>query len=345
MLFNVLDNVTKLFSYNTRRVLIWCGSISALISITTFLFYDINLFISDFLNIKSIDNSLPIGAFLASIFSFSLLYLQGGDNFYTAINEHNTKSYIEIKFKSLDERVNKISETLAESKHDENNIEYNQEEIKNEVINKLGSDTIKSIFMLEAKRFEASVKKNIETEVIGDVSSGIKDRLYREISDLRLRANINLLIGMTITLIGLFALYDMVKTAENMYAVQMQILQIKKNDIAVNEIILSLVPRATFVIFIEIFAYFFLRLYKQGLTEIKYFQNELTNVESKITALKVAYIKNDAIAISNVIDALSKTERNFILNKDQTTIEIEKTRLDTETTKGLMSMLQNIIKK
>ncbi len=150
---------------------------------------------------------------------------------------------------------------------------------------------------------------------------------------------------MVITLTALFALYDMVKTAENIYAVQMQVLQIKKNDIAVNEIILSLIPRVTFVIFIEVFAYFFLRLYKQGLTEIKYFQNELTNVESKITALEVAYIKNDTNAISNVIDALSKTERNFILNKDQTTIEIEKTRLDTETTKGLMSMLQNIIKK
>ncbi|HAU4927277.1 hypothetical protein [Aeromonas hydrophila] len=161
MYSTVLGNVIEHLSNNTRRILIWCGSISALISIATFLFYDINLFISNFLNIKNIDNSLPIGAFLASVFSFSLLYLQGGDDFYTTINEHNTKSHIEIKFNDLDERVNKISETLAESKLNENNIKYDQEEIKNEVINKLGDDTIKSIFMLEAKRFEASMEKKI----------------------------------------------------------------------------------------------------------------------------------------------------------------------------------------
>lgn len=345
MIFNLLDNVIKQFSYNTRRGLIWCGSISALISITTFLFYDINLFISNFLNIKIIDNSLPIGAFLVSVFSFSLLYLQGGDNFYTTLNEHYKKSLFEIKLYELDEKVSKISESLAESKHNASDIEYNQEEIKNEIINKLGNETIKSIFMLEAKRFEASMKQNIEMEAISNISSGIKNRLYREISDLRLRANINLMIGMIITLIGLFALYDMVQTAENMYVVQIKVPPNINNEVTVKEIILSLAPRVMFVIFIDIFAYFFLRLYKQGLTEIKYFQNELTNVESKITALEIAYIKNDTDAISSVIDTLSKTERNFVLNKDQTTIEIEKTRLDTETTKGLMSMLQNIIKK
>lgn len=47
-------------------------------------------------------------------------------------------------------------------------------------------------------------------------------------------------------------------------------------------------PRLTLVVFIEIFAYFFLRLYKSSLTEIKYFQNEMTNIEAKFIALYIA---------------------------------------------------------
>ncbi|MNG20679.1 hypothetical protein D3C84_1049540 [compost metagenome] len=126
---------------------------------------------------------------------------------------------------------------------------------------------------------------------------------------------------------------------------QGQIINETTNRDLFKELFLSFAPRVMLVIFIEMFAYFFLRLYKQGLSEIKYFQNELTNVESKIIALEVCYLNSDSHAMATVIDALSKTERNFVLEKDQTTIEIEKSRLDTETTKGLMSMLQNLIKK
>jgi len=39
---------------------------------------------------------------------------------------------------------------------------------------------------------------------------------------------------------------------------------------------------------IELFAYFFLKLYKSDLSEIKYFQNELTNVEMRYAAVRLA---------------------------------------------------------
>lgn len=39
---------------------------------------------------------------------------------------------------------------------------------------------------------------------------------------------------------------------------------------------------------IELFAYFFLSLYRTSLQKIKYFQNELTNIEAKQIALRAA---------------------------------------------------------
>ena len=41
-------------------------------------------------------------------------------------------------------------------------------------------------------------------------------------------------------------------------------------------------------IFIEVFSFFFLKLYKSGLADILYYQNELTNLESKFLALELA---------------------------------------------------------
>ena len=55
-------------------------------------------------------------------------------------------------------------------------------------------------------------------------------------------------------------------------------------------------PRLTLSIFIEFFSFFFLRLYKTGISEIKYFQNELTNAELKFIAVEKAIMteKDDA---------------------------------------------------
>jgi hypothetical protein len=96
------------------------------------------------------------------------------------------------------------------------------------------------------------------------------------------------------------------------------------------------VPRVSLVLLIELFAYFFVRLYKESLGGIKHFQNELTNVESKQIALEAALDRNTPELRSQVGQAMSGTERNFILNKDQTTVDIERERLSKDATLGLV---------
>lgn len=66
------------------------------------------------------------------------------------------------------------------------------------------------------------------------------------------------------------------------------------NKFDIKDILLYLLPRLFMIIFTELFVLFFLRLYSKGLNEIKYFQNELTNIELKLVAAGVAYVtKND----------------------------------------------------
>ncbi|NNB60881.1 hypothetical protein HBN67_20575 [Pseudomonas fragi] len=144
-----------------------------------------------------------------------------------------------------------------------------------------------------------------------------RERLLKEIDSLGRRGSLNLGIGGAVTMIGLILLgmtvFYEVSDVKDLLGMASHYL-----------------PRLSLIILIEIFAYFFLSLYKAGLSEIKYFQNELTNLEAKQLALQAALETNESAAISSVISKLSETERNHILNKDQTTIELEKAKLESE---------------
>ncbi len=57
------------------------------------------------------------------------------------------------------------------------------------------------------------------------------------------------------------------------------------------------ITRISLVAFIEVFAYFFLRLYRYSIFEIKHFQNEMTNAEFRVMALEAALMKGDQSTI------------------------------------------------
>ncbi|MCH7690367.1 MAG: hypothetical protein IIA17_04900, partial [candidate division Zixibacteria bacterium] len=111
----------------------------------------------------------------------------------------------------------------------------------------------------------------------------------------------------------------------------------------VAEVLAYYIPRLSFIVFIEVFAYFFLKLYKASLYDIKFYQNELTNVESKIISLKSAFFSKDDGALRTIIEELSRTERNFVLKKGETTVELERTRLDTDRTKEALKSMQGLL--
>ena len=86
----------------------------------------------------------------------------------------------------------------------------------------------------------------------------------------------------------------------------------------------NFVPRLSFVVVIELFAYFFLQLYKSNLGDILYVQNEITNIQSRRIALTSSAGLGDRDSIKKTIEELAKTERNFLLKKGQSTVDLEK---------------------
>ncbi len=71
-------------------------------------------------------------------------------------------------------------------------------------------------------------------------------------------------------------------------------------------------PRIAIVLILETLAYFCLNLYKHGLTDLRYYQNEITNIESREAALHAALLNGKESHIAGLISGLFATDRNAI---------------------------------
>lgn len=142
------------------------------------------------------------------------------------------------------------------------------------------------------------------------------NRLEFEVSTLERRSNVNVIIGILSALvIVLISSYVLVFRG-------------------VSDV-LGYLPLLSIVLVIELFSIFFLRLYKKCLDDIKFFRNEISNFESMRVAYLIAreHAHDKMIAI---VDSLMAVERNFVLKKDESTVDIERAKLD-------VSMLDKIV--
>ncbi len=297
--------------------------------------------------------SAPIIAVVISVFSFALLYLQSGQSIDNEKMSSDIKYTIDREFiaqrKSLESHFNEIEMLKKKLESINSGSSFSEDEkikIMNDAVGNLSEDSVKSIFNVEALLYKKELSKNLGYEKLQGSINDVKYRLQREISDLRLRSNVNLLLGMIITAGGLYLLWNTVSMVDaSQLLKELASEGTESNSKFLKNLLLPLIPRVMLVIFVEVFAYFFLRLYKAGLAEIKYFQNELTNIESKLVALEFAFVTENEAAITSVIDSLASTERNSVLEKNQTTVELEKAKSDSQMTQALIKAIPGLFKK
>jgi hypothetical protein len=182
---------------------------------------------------------------------------------------------------------------------------------------------------IEEKYAPAVIRQTEYNRLLGDFDA-LKERLNIEVQSLNRRANSNLAFGSVLTFVAMAGLTYVVLKAEVNYQ-------------DVTSVLHYYIPRLSFVIFIEVFAYFFLKLYKSNLSDTKYYQNELTNIESKIISLKSALLNQDKSAAKAIIIELSKTERNFVLKKGESTVDLEKAKLDVKQIKEILDLGTSLI--
>lgn len=350
-MISFLNRLSNLLKFEFRyRLLVLIGGISGFIAYMSFSSDTFLRYFEEAFYIKLQSTPIPIVLLAFAVTSFSLFYLQsGGSKFSDDINADDIKKiYHELLItkKEIDkerELFKYIQNKIEKNQHDFNHEE--KQKIIDDAVSKISKESIKDIFRKETDNLEDKIKENLSFERLLESSRSSMHRLYREISDLRLRANINLIIGMLITSAGLYLLWSTVSLIDASDLLKHLASEgSDSNDKFFKSLILPIVPRILLVIFIEVFAYFFLRLYKAGLSEIKYFQNELTNIESKVTAVEFSYMSDNQDSLRFAIEALSKTERNFVLERGQTTVELEQAKSESELTRTLIKSIPTLFK-
>ncbi|GEM_PF-2982684 len=158
----------------------------------------------------------------------------------------------------------------------------------------------------------------------------LDSKIKSQIDRLETNSNLNLIIGIITTAIAILLLGASIFN--------------QKDFQTPVELASHYIPRISTVIFVELFSFFFLKLYKNNLSEIKYFQNEITNLNFKISALKTAIKTKDNPTIFEIVKTFATTERNFILKKDESTEKIEIKKTDASSSNHYFQSLTDLVK-
>lgn len=290
-------------------------SVILLLLVTGINFYnpDVIRLIVEKIDPKEIFQIAFITIFILTFFIFILkLFLDYLDNKTASKSDFERLYKIEHDFKKLlSLKVNSAAKIT--------------EEEKKELLEKLVTQFENGITDDFTKKIEEKIKINN----LQEYSHRTIFRLHQEIDSLNRRGNINLFIGMFLSLSGLAYLGFTVYTSNTYTSYEM--------------LFIHLAPRTLFVIFIELFSFFFLNLYKKSLDDIKYYQNEITNLEAKYLSLDQSKQIGNFKLLANALETLNKTERNFILKKDETTIELEKSKIEVQGSNNTIQALKDII--
>lgn len=273
----------------------------------------------------------------AAIFGFLMKYLQRGFRHQRGradpLEKTTTPPYMIIEDyvkKEVRTRYARIENEVSQLKSKIASVDFTAREISDSEKNDLVARVRESIDKVATEELLDKLRSSIsDNQALQEWNLELQrgyeqttQRLHAELADLSRRGNLNLTLGIVSALVGIGLLGYFVLYVETSY-----------NDNS--KFALSFAPRLSLVMLIEIFAYFFLRLYSASLSEIKYFQNELTNIETKHLALRSAVREGNQHFVGQVIATLAQTERNYILAKGQSTVELERTKGENETVKSL----------
>ncbi|MCK8143439.1 hypothetical protein MW871_16225 [Flavobacterium sp. I-SCBP12n] len=193
-------------------------------------------------------------------------------------------------------------------------------ELKKEFMTKM-VENCKDLFTQE---FPKSLSSSIYLNELSEIDTNIK----RQIKRLVYNSNLNLIIGILINSVGIIILFFSIYNL---------------NDYSKSNIIPYFLPRISIVVFMQIFAFFFLKLYKECLNDIKFFENEITNLNFKITALKIALDQNEKEIINQLILNYSKVDRNSTFKKAIENKNNESGESQNESLQYLTKVLDKVI--
>lgn len=255
-----------------------------------------------------------VGIFIIAIFYRILLnYLDTQDN-----KERKKLSAKNLTYTIQDLKAEDITKNL--------NI-FNQKE-KNQLLKIIESKLSDEVIEEFKKKAESELKKESRYEYLAEDFIKIEERVLDEIKSLNRKANVNLAIGVTTTFLAVVFLVYVSLNLTSEFTGWLSFVS-------------YYVPRLALVIFIEVFSFYFLKLYRTNLNEIQYYQNEMTDINFKVISLKTALLSEDEENIKLLINELAKSDHNKILKKDETTAELERYKAESQYSKEILDQIFN----
>lgn len=243
------------------------------------------------------------------------------------------KNKINIRDANILHEINKLRHEFYKLKENPNQniekIDLSADE-RDELIKSAKKRIVGNTLLAADLELKSDIEKFKKSNKISEYHKAFSNRMENEIDRINRRGGVNLIFGFSIAMAGIFYLG---------YAILYK--SAATDDI---EYLYYMIPRVSFVIVMEVFAYFFLRLYRNGFEEVKYYQNELTNFDSKILGLRfLSEVENEDTKAS-ILKDLINTERNFILNKGQSTVALERYKIKEHEEKNVLGILNNFLK-
>lgn len=249
-------------------------------------------------------------------------------NFLNSDIESDTPIEKKKSFQELEESIDSIKSQLKKFKNSNNNSEIKEKidkyveenitatEIGDVVYNRAVANLENRLVNKLTEQFKHLSEKDLLNEKVKSILAPLESNTEKYIARLQRNSIVNLIIGIIGTMLAItFLSFTLLTKAEFPDFLKFS---------------MHFLPRFLFVASIQIFAFFFLRLYKNNLEDAKYFQNELTNISCKIAALKVAFLLEKPDMVTDILGKLSIVERNFKLAKDETLLDIEKARIEKD---------------
>lgn len=313
-----------------KRIIKQIGPFSILIGfVILFLGFRDQIFTADFVSEKNLPYVL-MGSFylILGIALMVFKYIESGN-----LRENSKFEEIDVLNdryqRKIDELKMELTDTLLKSESKSIDTDELDKIIKEKITFSLDY-TLKDY--IETRYGAAAVRTNQLKQIdlqIKDLQSGVNI----QIGKLSRSGTINLIIGLFTTLVAIGVLVNLILNVQSIHF-----------D-TTKDFLLYLTPRLSLAIFIEVFSFFFLKLYKTNLEDVKYFHNERTNIDSKIIALKTSLLLDKDDILIEIIKSFSNVERNFILKKDETTVNIERIKMDNKQELDMISKITDIIEK
>ena len=294
------DTFEEKLSFKTSRIKSILFLFSTIIVICLCVFYIYYLLLGKNKNLPPLNvNITPSISILLTIFLTTIIiyilkiiyqYLQESQNKNRDLEKLQTLLKIEKgihfflnktknKTKTKDEKVNEIITFIK------NKIELEIHKKENKEI------TIDKELLTQDKDINRKLINNFK------VKKETIERFEKLISSFTKRSNVNLLLGISITFIA-FSIISY--TLFNYHTISVDSINIFE----------YFFPRFLTLTFIQIFAFFFLKNYRTNIKDIKFYQNEITNIELKY--LGIFLHSNGKELEKSTIQELIKTERNYL---------------------------------